>query len=58
MNYKDYQNARDAAWRLLIDLGIRELPIRPGVMCRALGAVFYLLRSYPYRIAASYSFDS
>lgn len=39
MNYKDYQNARDAAWRLLIDLGIRELPIRPGAMCRALGIV-------------------
>lgn len=39
MNYKDYQNARDATWRLLIDLGIKELPIRPGAMCRALGIV-------------------
>ena len=37
MNYKDYQNARDAVWRLLIDLGIRELPIRTGVICKALG---------------------
>ena len=37
MNYKDYQNARDAAWRLLIDLGIKELPIRTGAVCKALG---------------------
>lgn len=37
MNYKDYQNSRDAAWRLLIDLKAGELPIRPGAMCRALG---------------------
>lgn len=25
MNYKDYQDARDAVWRLLIDLRISEL---------------------------------
>lgn len=37
MNYKDYQNSRDAVWRLLIGLKIRELPIRPVAMCRALG---------------------
>lgn len=37
MNYKDYQNSRDAAWRLLLDLKVRELPVRPGVICRALG---------------------
>lgn len=37
MNYKDYQNSRDAAWRLLIDLKVGELPIRSGAMCRALG---------------------
>lgn len=28
MNYKDYQNARDAAWRILIRFGICELPVR------------------------------
>jgi Zn-dependent peptidase ImmA (M78 family) len=37
MNYKNYQHSRDAAWRLLIDLKVRELPIRPGAMCKALG---------------------
>lgn len=37
MNYKDYQNSRDAAWRLLIDLKVGKLPIRPGAMCRSLG---------------------
>ena len=37
MNYKNYQNARDAAWRLRIDLGVRELPIRTGAICKALG---------------------
>lgn len=37
MNYKDYQNARDAVWRLLIDLKVGELPVRPGAMCRTLG---------------------
>lgn len=37
MNYKDYQNARDCSWKLLIDLGISELPIRPGAICKSLG---------------------
>jgi len=37
MNYKDYQNARDAAWKILIDLEIKELPVKPGAICKALG---------------------
>ena len=37
MNYKNYQNARDSAWRLLIDLGISELPINPVKVCAELG---------------------
>lgn len=37
MNYKDYQNARDSAWKLLIDLNIKELPIKTGELCKALG---------------------
>ncbi|MBO5340518.1 MAG: ImmA/IrrE family metallo-endopeptidase [Oscillospiraceae bacterium] len=37
MNYKYYQNARDAVWRLLIDLKVGALPVRPGAMCRTLG---------------------
>lgn len=34
MNYKDYQNARDAAWHVLIRFGISELPVRisDGIM--------------------------
>lgn len=37
MNYKDYQNARDAVWKLLIDLGISELPINTVKICAELG---------------------
>lgn len=37
MNYKDYKTARDKTWKLLIDLGISELPIRPGAICKSLG---------------------
>ncbi len=37
MNYKDYQNARDAVWRLLIDLEISELPINTVKICTELG---------------------
>ena len=37
MNYKDYQFSRNAAWRLLIDCGITELPIKPTRICRQLG---------------------
>lgn len=37
MHYTDYQNARDMTWKLLIDLDIRELPIKPGAICKALG---------------------
>lgn len=37
MNYKDYQNSRDQAWRLLLDLKIRELPVSTSNVCRQLG---------------------
>lgn len=37
MNYKDYQIARDSVWRLLIDLGISELPINTVKVCAELG---------------------
>ena len=37
MNYEDYKNARDKTWRLILDLGISELPIRPGAICKKLG---------------------
>lgn len=37
MIYKDYQNARDAVWRLLIDLQISELPLNTVKACTELG---------------------
>lgn len=37
MDYKDYQNARDAAWRLLIDTGAKVLPIKVTQICHLLG---------------------
>ena len=37
MNYKDYQNSRDQAWQLLLDLKIRELPVSTSNVCRQLG---------------------
>ena len=39
MNYKDYQNSRDMAWRILRDLHIRELPVSTTEVCRRLGVV-------------------
>lgn len=36
MNYKDYQDARDAVWRLLIDLRISELPVNTVNVCAEL----------------------
>lgn len=32
MSYKDYQNARDAAWRILLDCGIDSLPVDLNVI--------------------------
>ena len=37
MNYKDYQNARDAAWKTLIRFGVNELPVRISPGIRAMG---------------------
>ncbi len=37
LHYTDYQNARDMTWKLLIDMDIRELPIKPGEICKELG---------------------
>jgi len=33
VNYKDYQNARDAAWRILLDCGIDRLPVDLNTIC-------------------------
>ena len=37
MDYKDYQNARDAAWQVLIRFGISELPVRISEGIRGIG---------------------
>lgn len=37
MNYKKYQNARDAAWNILIQEQISELPINITGLCKQLG---------------------
>lgn len=36
MNYRDYQNARDAAWRILLDCNIDRLPVNLNAICRRL----------------------
>lgn len=37
MNYKNYQNSRDAAWRILLDCGVERLPVDLNSICRRLG---------------------
>lgn len=34
MNYRNYKNARDAAWKTLIECRISSLPVRPSEICR------------------------
>ena len=42
MHYTDYQNARDATWKLLIDQNIKKLPIQMGFLCKTLGITIKL----------------
>ncbi len=37
MNYKKYQNSRNAAWKILIDQKVREFPVRVSRICRNMG---------------------
>lgn len=37
MSYRDYQNARDAAWRILLDCKIGRLPVDLSLICKVLG---------------------
>lgn len=37
MNYKDYQKSRNATWEMLLDLKIKELPIKITDLCRRIG---------------------
>lgn len=41
MNYKNYQQARDSAWRILIDCNVRELPVQINAVCKQLGVRLY-----------------
>ena len=41
MDYKDYQNTRDAAWNILLDCGIDRLPVDLNCICRQLGVGVY-----------------
>lgn len=36
MNYKNYQNARDAAWRILLDCKVDRLPVDLNDICKRL----------------------
>ena len=36
MSYRDYQNARDAAWRILLDCKIDRLPVDLNAICKRL----------------------
>lgn len=47
MNYQNYQQARDAAWRILIDCRVRKLPVSVNAICKHLG-----IRLYTYENAA------
>lgn len=37
MDYKKYQNSRNAAWEMLIDQQVCELPVRISKLCRNIG---------------------
>ena len=41
LNYRNYQRARDAAWRILIDCGVDRLPVETVALCGKLGCRLY-----------------
>ena len=43
MNYRDYQNIRNKAWKILLDCKIDRLPVDLNLICKALG-----VRTAPY----------
>ena len=45
MSYKNYQNARDAAWRLLLDCGADRLPVDLNPICKRLGVRVFRYQS-------------
>lgn len=51
--YKNYQQARDAAWQILIDCHVSALPVNVGQICKQLG-----IPAYTYRVAAKVIADA
>ena len=41
MNYKNYQNTRDAVWKIMLDCGVDRLPVDLNHICRKLGVGVY-----------------
>ena len=39
--YKGYKNVRDAVWQLIIDMDIKELPVKVSAIIRKLGITLY-----------------
>lgn len=37
MSYQEYKQARDAAWQVLIECDVSELPVRPSAICKHYG---------------------
>ena len=50
-SYKNYRQARDAAWQLLIDCHISSLPVSVSGICRKLGYPLYSYRKAEKAIA-------
>lgn len=46
LNYRDYQNVRDAAWRILLDCGITSLPVDLNIICKELGVRYISYSRY------------
>lgn len=42
MNYQNYKDSRNAAWRILVDQQVNELPVRVSKLCKDLGVDIYL----------------
>ena len=41
MFYKDYQNSRDMAWKILLQENVTELPVKISQLCRQMGIEVY-----------------
>lgn len=51
MSYQSYKQARDAAWQVLIDCHIRQLPVDIGAICKQCGYKVYSYQSGKQAIA-------